>query len=169
MQDWERYYDGNLLIVLPDTFGTTAFLRNAPDWVADWTGFRPDSAPAIEGGEKIISWWKSRGRDPREKLLIFSDGLDIDMIEEAYYHFQGRVRMTFGWGTNLTNDFVGCSPFVNHRLDPISLVCKVSSANGRPAVKLSDNPEKATGDPKEIARYIRIFGDKGRVAHEVVV
>ena len=169
LQDWKSYYGGNLLIVLPDAFGTDAFLRDAPDWVADWTGFRPDSAPAIEGGEKIISWWKSRGRDPREKLLIFSDGLDIDMIEEAYYHFQGRVRMTFGWGTNLTNDFVGCSPFVNHQLDPISLVCKVSSANGRPAVKLSDNPEKATGDPKEIARYIRIFGDKGRVAHEVVV
>ena len=42
LKDWERYYGGNLLIVLPDTFGTTAFLRDAPDWVADWTGFRPD-------------------------------------------------------------------------------------------------------------------------------
>jgi nicotinate phosphoribosyltransferase len=79
------------------------------------------------------------------------------------------VRMAFGWGTNLTNDFAGCSPFPNPQLDPISLVCKVSEANGRPAVKLSDNPEKATGDRKEIERYIRIFGDKGRVAHEVVV
>jgi nicotinate phosphoribosyltransferase len=77
--------------------------------------------------------------------------------------------MAFGWGTNLTNDFAGSSPFPNPRLDPISLVCKVSSANGRPAVKLSDNPEKATGDAKEIARYVRIFGDKGRVPHEVVV
>jgi nicotinate phosphoribosyltransferase len=169
LEDWESYYGGNLLIVLPDAFGTDAFLRDAPDWVADWTGFRPDSAPAIEGGEKIMNWWKSRGRDAREKLLVFSDGLDVDMIEEAYHHFDGRVRMAFGWGTNLTNDFVGCSPFVNHRLDPISLVCKVSSANGRPAVKLSDNPEKATGEPKEIARYLRIFGEAGRVAHEVVV
>ena len=46
-----------------------------------------------------------------------------------------------------------------------------SGINGvrRPAVKLSDNPEKATGDTKEIERYLRIFGDKGRVAHEVVV
>ncbi len=169
LQDWKSYYGGNLLIVLPDAFGTDAFLRDAPDWVADWTGFRPDSAPAIPGGEKIISWWKSRGRDPREKLLIFSDGLDVDMIEEAYHHFQGRVRMAFGWGTNLTNDFVDCSPFVNHRLDPVSLVVKVTSANGHPAVKLSDNPEKATGDEKEIARYLDIFGNKGRVAHEVVV
>ena len=61
--------------------------------MADWTGFRPDSAPAIEGGERIIAWWKQRGRDPREKLLIFSDGLDVDMIEEAYLHFDGKVRM----------------------------------------------------------------------------
>ena len=169
LDDWKSYYGGNLLIVLPDAFGTDSFLRDAPDWVADWTGFRPDSAPAIEGGEKIIEWWQSRGRDPREKLLIFSDGLDVDMIEEAYHHFDGRVRMAFGWGTNLTNDFAGCSPFVNQRLDPVSLVVKVTSANGHHAVKLSDNPEKATGDPAEIARYVRIFGDKGRVAHEVVV
>ena len=77
--------------------------------------------------------------------------------------------MSFGWGTNLTNDFVGSSPFTNHRLDPLSLVVKVTSADGHPAVKLSDNPEKATGDEKEIARYLKIFGDKGRVAHEVVV
>ncbi len=56
-----------------DAFGTTAFLRDAPEWVADWTGFRPDSAPPIEGGEKIIEWWKKMGRDPRKKLLIFSD------------------------------------------------------------------------------------------------
>ncbi len=170
LQDWESYYEGNLKIVLPDAFGTDSFLRNAPDWVADWTGFRPDSAPAIEGGEKIIAWWKSRGRDPRDKLLIFSDGLDVDMIEEAYLHFDGKVRMTFGWGTNLTNDFEDCAPDgPNPGLDPISIVAKVSEANGRPAVKLSDNPAKATGTPEEIARYVRVFGDAGRVIHPVKV
>ena len=145
LQDWQRYYGGNLLIVLPDTFGTAAFLRDAPDWVADWTGFRPDSAPPIEGGEMIIDWWRAKGKDPREKLLVFSDALDVDTIEPAYRHFDGRVRMSFGWGTNLTNDFEGCAPRRNDRLEAISLVCKVSEANGRPAVKLSDNPNKATG------------------------
>jgi nicotinate phosphoribosyltransferase len=169
LEDWKQYYGGNLLIVLPDAFGTASFLRDAPDWVADWTGFRPDSAPAIEGGEKIISWWKSKGRDPRQKLLIFSDGLDVDSIEEAYHHFHGRVRMAFGWGTNLTNDFVGCSPVPIPGLSPVSLVCKVTSANGRPAVKLSDNPQKATGDPHEIARYLRIFGTEDFVAQPVLV
>ena len=169
LQNWNTLYGGNLLIVLPDAFGTASFLRDAPDWVADWTGFRPDSAPPIEGGERIIQWWKEKGRDPREKLLIFSDGLDVDTIEETYRHFEGRVRMAFGWGTNLTNDFEDCAPLPNERLKAISLVCKVDEANGRPAVKLSDNPNKATGDPDEIARYLRVFGGEERVEQPVLV
>ena len=158
LEDWRQLYGGNLLIVLPDAFGTAAFLRNAPDWVADWTGFRPDSAPPIEGGEKIIEWWEKKGRDPRGKLLVFSDGLDVETIIKTYRHFEGRVRMSFGWGTNLTNDFADCSPRDTPGLLPISIVCKVSHVNGRPAVKLSDNPRKATGEPPEVERYKRFFG-----------
>ncbi|EYS88927.1 nicotinate phosphoribosyltransferase [Bartonella bacilliformis str. Heidi Mejia] len=157
LQDWKRYYEGNLLIVLPDTFGTEAFLRNAPKWVADWTGFRPDSAPPIEGGERIIQWWQEQGKKPQEKLLIFSDALDVDTIEKTYHHFHGKVRMIFGWGTNLTNDFANCAPQEIADLDVTSLVCKVTSANGRPAVKLSDNPEKTIGNPQEIQRYLNFF------------
>ena len=169
LQDWQKYYGGNLLVVLPDAFGTQAFLRHAPDWVADWTGVRPDSAPPIEGGEEIMAWWRARGRNPRDKLLVFSDALDTDTIEDTFRHFQGRVRMSFGWGTNLTNDFEGCAPNPNAALRAISLVCKVSEADGRPAVKLADNPRKATGDPGEIARYLGVFGDGGRVEQDVVV
>ena len=169
LQDWRDLYGGNLLIVLPDAYGTASFLHNAPDWVADWTGFRPDSMPPIEGGEQIIRWWQDKGRDPRSKLLIFSDGMDIDSIEATYRHFHGRVRMSFGWGTNLTNDFRDCAPFATSGLDPISLVCKVVAANGRPAVKLSDNPEKATGSASEIDRYLRVFGTDGRRAAKVSV
>jgi nicotinate phosphoribosyltransferase len=40
----------------------------------------------------------------------------------------------------------------------MSLVCKVSSANGRPAVKLSDNPDKVSGAADVVARYRRVFG-----------
>ncbi len=173
LDEWRQTYGGNLLIALPDAYGTRAFLKDAPDWVADWTGFRPDSAPPIDGGEEIIAWWKAKGVDPRSKLLVFSDGMEIDTIEQAHAHFAGRVRTSFGWGTNLTNDFKGCLPSNGHgegdALAPISLVCKVTSANGRPAVKLSDNPAKATGDPTEIARYLRVFGDAGRVRTPISV
>ncbi len=161
LQEWQRYYGGNLLVVLPDAFGTASFLREAPDWVAEWTGFRPDSAPPIEGGEEILAWWSAKGKDPRDKLLVFSDALDVQTIEQAYRHFDGKVRMSFGWGTNLTNDFKDCAPKPNPMLEAISLVCKVTEANGRPAVKLSDNLNKATGSPEEIERYLRIFGNDG--------
>jgi nicotinate phosphoribosyltransferase len=169
LEEWQQHYNGNLQIALPDAFGTTAFLDHAPAWLSEWTGFRPDSAPPIEGGEQIIRWWREHGVDPASKLLIFSDGMDIATIEETYSHFLGRVRMSFGWGTNLTNDFRGCDPAGSNTLDPISLVCKVTSANGRPAVKLSDNPEKATGAPAEIERYLRVFGAQDRVAAAVTV
>ena len=169
LADWNKLYGGNLLIVLPDAFGTAAFLRDAPDWVADWTGFRPDSAPPIEGGERIVEWWRAHGRDPKEKILIFSDGLDTDTIIKTHRHFHGRVRMAFGWGTNLTNDFKDCAPQRNEQLKAISLVCKITEANGKPAVKLSDNPEKATGDRQVINDYIRIFGSAERVSHKVEV
>jgi nicotinate phosphoribosyltransferase len=167
--DWKRYYGGNLLIVLPDTFGTTAFLNRAPDWLAEWTGFRPDSAPPIQSGEQIMSWWRSKGVDPREKLLVFSDALDVNTIESTYRHFDRKVRLSFGWGTNLTNDFERCAPAPNDGLKAISLVCKISEVDGRPAVKLSDNPHKATGLPSEVERYLRVFGGAGRVEHKVAI
>ncbi len=170
LEEWQQHYGGNLLVVLPDAFGTAAFLRDAPDWLATWKGFRPDSLPPVEAGEMIINWWEQHGQDPKDKLLIFSDGLDIDTIEEAYHHFHGRVRMSFGWGTNLTNDFRDCDPMLEpdaaDLLDPLSLVCKVTSANGRPAVKLSDNPAKATGDKREIERYRRVFGSAAGEAYQ---
>ena len=158
LESWQRTYDGNLLIALPDAYGTTRFLRHAPSWVAEWSGFRIDSKDPVTGGEELIQWWQSMGQDPADKLLIFSDGLDIGEIENVYHHFHGRVRTGFGWGTNLTNDFRDCAPTPNSQLDAFSLVCKVTRANQRPTVKLSDNLEKATGPQSEIDRYLKVFG-----------
>lgn len=158
LEAWSRTYDGNLLIVLPDTYGTTTFLQNAPAWVADWSGFRIDSKEPLAGGEELIRFWESHGKDPKDKLMIFSDGLTVDTIEEVYRRFHGRVRLSFGWGTHLTNDFRDCATKRNDALRAISLVCKVTHANGKPTVKLSDNFDKATGPHDEIERYRHLFG-----------
>ncbi|MGQ0610115.1 MAG: nicotinate phosphoribosyltransferase [Paracoccaceae bacterium] len=155
LADWHEEHDGNLRIILPDTYGTAEFLRNAPDWLASWTGIRIDSGDPVAGAETAIRWWKERGEDPASKLVIFSDGLDVPQIEALQARFRGRVKVSFGWGTLLTNDFIGLVP--QDRLAPFSLVCKAVSANGRPTVKLSDNPSKAMGPPDEIARYKRVF------------
>lgn len=169
--DWAEFYDRRLRIILPDAFGTTSFLGRAPDWLADWTGIRPDSKPPVEGVEEYIAWVAERGRDPMQKVAILSDGMDIDSIEDCVRRFRGRIGATpIGWGTNLTNDFTGCTPVGNEcDFRPVSLVCKVSDANGRPAVKLSDNPSKATGPRSEIERYLRVFGGQGMKAKEVTV
>ncbi|SFR33552.1 nicotinate phosphoribosyltransferase [Litoreibacter janthinus] len=156
LADWHEEHEGNLRIILPDTYGTDGFLEGAPDWLAGWTGIRIDSGDPAEGAERAIRWWTSRGEDPTQKLVIFSDGLDVGKIVELQAQFRGRVRVSFGWGTLLTNDFRGLVP--GDGLAPFSLVCKAVSANGRPTVKLSDNPRKAMGPADEIERYKRVFG-----------
>ena len=167
LADWQQDYEGNLRVMLTDTFGTPGFLENAPDWVAQWTGVRIDSGDPIANGELVIAWWQRRGQDPRTKLAIFSDALDVADIERIHRHFDGRIRVGFGWGTLLTNDFRGL--VADHRLDSFSIVCKVLSANGRPAVKLSDNPSKAIGPPAAIARYRRVFAAEAATAAPVIV
>src|SRR5580700_5085606 len=185
---WQATYEGALRIMLPDTFGTTQFLEGAPDWAADWTGQRVDSKDPYIAGDEYIAWLKKHGRDPREKLVIASDSLDVDQILGLHAYFGGalakgvrmedfqsaadfhdankwtsdrRIRFSAGWGTLLTNDFRGCNPNGGDGLDPISLICKVSSVEGRPAVKLSDNYAKALGPASEVERYRRVFGTAG--------
>jgi nicotinate phosphoribosyltransferase len=185
---WQATYHGALRIMLPDTFGTTQFLEHAPDWVADWTGQRIDSKNPYVAGDEYIEWIKARGRNPQEKRLIASDALDVDDILGLHAYFGGtlgsganisdfgtaadfhdpkkwspgrRIRFSAGWGTLLTNDFRGCDPAGGSDFDPVSLICKVSTVEGRPAVKLSDNYAKALGTPSEIERYRRVFGTAG--------
>jgi nicotinate phosphoribosyltransferase len=127
--------------------------------------------------------------------MIASDTLDVDAILGLHAYFGGkigkdaqpkdfksaadfddgktwiperRIRFSAGWGTLLTNDFRGCNPNGGDGFDPISLICKVSSVEGRPAVKLSDNYSKALGPAAEIERYRRVFGTAG-IANAPVV
>lgn len=167
LADWQEEHDGNLRIILPDTYGTEGFLNNAPDWLATWTGIRIDSGDPAQGAETAINWWVSKGQDPRDKLVIFSDGLDVAEMLSLQRRFASRVKVSFGWGTNLTNDFRGLVP--DRGLDAFSLVCKAVSANGNPTVKLSDNPNKAVGPDDEIARYKRVFDVNGQTPLKVMV
>ncbi|MEM9369924.1 MAG: nicotinate phosphoribosyltransferase [Pseudomonadota bacterium] len=167
LADWQQDYDGNLRIILPDTFGSEGFFDRAPSWLVKWTGVRVDSGDPAAGAEIAIDFWKRHGQDPREKLVIFSDGLDVAKIEDLHAQFYRRVQLGFGWGTLLTNDFRGLAR--NDRLAPFSLVCKAVSANDRATVKLSDNPTKAMGPRDQIDRYKRVFAVGAQVALDVLV
>jgi nicotinate phosphoribosyltransferase len=138
LHDWQEEHDGNLRVILPDTYGTKRFLERAPDWLASWTGIRIDSGDPVENAETAIRWWEAHGQDPREKLLVFSDGLDVPEIEALHARFAGRVRVTYGWGTLLTNDFEGLAE--GRRAGPLQPRLQGVEADGRPTVKLSDNP-----------------------------
>lgn len=167
LSDWHDEHDGNLRIILPDTFGTKGFLEKAPDWLAGWTGIRVDSGDPAVAAKTAIEWWAARGEDPASKRIIFSDGLDVDKIRALHTRFAGQTNVSFGWGTLLTNDFRDLVP--EDRLAPFSLVCKAVEANGAPTVKLSDNPNKAMGPAAEIDRYKRVFGVGKQVAQDVIV
>jgi len=185
---WQQTYQGELLIFLPDTFGTTQFLSDAPDWMTSWTGQRADSKDPFVAGDEYVAWLEKRGCDPRQKLYIASDALDVDSILGLHAYFGGtlphgatpadfrqasdflgggkwepkrRIRFSAGWGTLLTNDFRDCNPQGDGAFNPLSLVCKLNDADGRPAVKLSDNFQKALGPASEIERYRRVFGMAG--------
>ena len=167
LSDWHDEHEGNLRIILPDTYGTRGFLDNAPDWLAGWTGIRIDSGDPAKAADIAIDWWRARGEDPTRKRVIFSAALDVDKITELQAKFAGRVNVSFGWGTLLTNDFRGLVE--DDALAPFSLVCKAVSADGHPTVKLSDNPEKAMGPPDEIDRYKRVFGVGAQDRIKVIV
>ena len=167
LADWHEEHDGNLRIILPDTYGTEAFLKRAPDWLKQWTGIRIDSGDPVEGTEAAIAWWQNKGENPEDKLVIFSDGLDTSMIKYLHEKFNGRVKVSFGWGTNLTNDFRDLVS--DGSLDAFSLVCKPIKANDRSTVKLSDNLNKALGPSEEINRYKRVFGVKDQKSFDIFV
>lgn len=150
LQQWWELYGEGLSIALPDTFGSDYVFRTMTKSQAqNWKGFRQDSGDPFVFGEKQIKFYQSHGVDARKKMVVFSDGLTIDKMLELERHFRGRLLVTFGWGTDLTNDL---------GFQPLSLVTKVIEANGRPTVKLSDTLEKAIGPRDEVGRYARAFG-----------
>ncbi len=150
LQDWWDQYGWGLSIALTDTYGTDFFFRDmTPEQARNWKGLRQDSGDPFEFGEKAIRFYKSHGIDPGERLVIFSDGLDVTTIINLAAHFRGRIKVSFGWGTNLTNDL---------GFPTLSLVIKTVEANGYGLVKLSDNLAKAIGKPEDIERFKKIFG-----------
>ena len=165
IDDWWEQYGWGLSIFLPDTFGTDFFFRvvTAED-LAKWKGVRWDSGDLPEFGERVIGAYRDAGIDAREKILVASDALDLPVILDAQARFGDRLRMSYGWGTGLTNDLLDNVMIDGRWFGPMSLVVKPTRANGRGLVKLSDNPAKAVGAPADVERYKRAAGYADREA-----
>ena len=152
MENWVKVYDGNLGTVLTDTYTVDTFLRNFSMKLAKlYDGVRHDSGDPFEFGDKMIAKYKSYGIDPMSKTIVFSDGLDFEKAAEIKEYFAGKIKTTFGIGTNLTCDFPG--------IKPLNIVMKLKECrvNDRQpiygCVKLSDVASKAIGTPEDIENY----------------
>ena len=152
MENWVKVYDGNLGTVLTDTYTVDTFLRNFSMKLAKlYDGVRHDSGDPFEFGDKMIAKYKSYGIDPMSKTIVFSDSLDFPKAAEIKEYFAGRIKTTFGIGTNLTCDFPG--------IKPLNIVMKLKECrvNDRQpiygCVKLSDVTSKSIGTPEDIENY----------------
>jgi nicotinate phosphoribosyltransferase len=138
MDDWVKVYRGELGIVLTDTFGFDAFLRDFDTFYAKlFDGVRHDSGDPYEFADKIVAHYKKMDIDPISKTIVFSDGLNPEISVNLAKYCKNIIKTSFGIGTNLTND-VG--------IKPLNMVIKLIKINGNNAIKLSDVPGKHTGD-----------------------
>lgn len=151
LSQWYYLYGEELSIALTDTFGTDFFFNDFTKEKAElWRGFRQDSGDPIVFGHKALAFYKKYNINPKDKLIVFSDALNIAKIYQIEKEFKGKIKTAYGWGTDLTNDRAGRKP--------ISIVFKAIEANGRPLVKLSDNLNKSMGKPATIEKYKKAFG-----------
>ncbi|MCK9597046.1 nicotinate phosphoribosyltransferase [Candidatus Pacearchaeota archaeon] len=147
-EKWKKLYGDSLSILLPDTFTSDWLFDKYPKEVLEWEGIRHDSGDPIRFGEKYIELCEKNKIDPKNKVIVFSDSLDINKAISILEHFRNRVWVTFGIGTKLTN---------NTAFLPLNIVVKLVEINNNSVVKLSDDPGKNTGDSDVIKKYLKYF------------
>ena len=147
---WAREYRGDLGIALSDVCGMDAFLRDFDLFFCKlFDGVRHDSGDPFEWGEKLIAHYEKMRIDPMTKTMVFSDSLNIPLAIRLFEYFRGRVRTSFGIGTNLSNDM---------GYEPLQIVIKMTRCNGQPVAKISDEPSKAMDyDPSYVAYLREVF------------
>ena len=145
---WVKVYYGDLGIALTDTYTSDVFFGQFDKKLSKlFDGVRHDSGDPIEFGEKTIAHYEKMGINPLFKTIIFSDGLNSEKVEMITKAFKGRIGLSFGIGTNLTNDT---------DLKPMNIVMKLTEISSidikwTGVVKLSDEKNKHTGTPRMIA------------------
>ncbi len=147
LEDWYNEFKGDNGIALTDTVTTDLFLMDFNRaMVNNFAGVRHDSGDPYAWGEKLIEHYKKYGADPKSKTLLFSDSLNFDKAQALYDHFKDRTRVSFGIGTFCSNDT--CQ-------EPLNIVIKLQTVNGRPVAKLSDSAGKAMCRDTEYLDYLR--------------
>ncbi|KAE9983947.1 hypothetical protein BLS_003352 [Venturia inaequalis] len=173
---------GVLAIALTDTFGTPDFLKAfdkpipslasaatdsalvTASTVADskttyakaFTGVRQDSGNPADFTKMMRQFYDKVGITDK-KAIVFSDSLNVELCLQ--YKKQAEelgFTPSFGIGTFLTNDYTHLS--TGKKSVPLNIVIKISSCEGRAAVKISDNIGKNTGDKATVEEVKKRLG-----------
>lgn len=143
LDNWVDVYRGDLGIALSDTFTSDVFFQSFDTKLAKlFDGVRQDSGDPLVFADKTIAHYRKLHIDPKAKTIIFSDNLKPETVAEITEYCKDKIRISFGIGTNLTND-VGVAP--------LNMVIKLTAARPEDydhwigTVKLSDSKGKYTG------------------------
>ena len=157
MRKFSDVYDGDNGIYLYDCFGDKVFFNNLSKRMAlMFVGLRVDSGVEEEQTEKIIEKYKQLGINPATKQVIYSNGLNIERALEIHRFVDGRVQDSYGMGTFLTCDVVGCQP--------MNIVVKLTKCRitekreWHDCVKLSCDKGKTLGNPEKCAYLLKQIG-----------
>ena len=147
LETWVQEYRGDLGIALTDVVGMDAFLRDFDLYFAKlFDGLRHDSGDPYEWGDKAYAHYKKLKVDSKSKMLTFSDGLNLEKAWALHQYFKDRFQVSFGIGTNLTNDM---------GQTPLNIVLKLVECNGQSVAKISDSPGKTMTDNDTFLAYLR--------------
>jgi nicotinate phosphoribosyltransferase len=155
LENWVKIYRGDLGIALSDTYTNDVFFRQFDKMFSKlFDGVRHDSGDPLLFADQVIAHYQQMGIDPVTKTIIFSDGLNYEKVERITSYCRGKIGISFGIGTSLTND---AGP------KAMNIVVKMTEVQSDDqswieVVKLSDEKGKYTGSEKMISLAKTILG-----------
>ncbi|KAF8877268.1 Quinolinate phosphoribosyl transferase [Infundibulicybe gibba] len=151
---WEKTYSRSTFIPLTDTFTSEVFFKDFMNDPERARGFGIPLLFAVRAKEI----YDQLGINPADKLIIYSDSLDVHKALELKKHSDslGLTKVLFGIGTFLANDFKTVSSGGTEKSKPLIVVIKLASMNDAPCVKLSDDPTKVEYGDVSAVEYAKL-------------
>lgn len=172
LKSWSEVFKGNVGIALTDCYTTKLFLNSLTlEQAKLWDGFRVDSGDEKEIYDMFVSKLLSFNINPKEKAIVFSNGLDIDKAIDIQKYVESSeypMKASYGIGTFLTCDLElmviktteNGDYYRKESVKPMNIVVKAvkgritETREWHDLVKLSDDIGKAIGS-KWVIDYIK--------------